>query len=219
MVGRFDREVQRRLFYYFYSLVMGDPDNAARYLASLTIAGKNSDVDGFRRAVAGLYGRWLRSANFNDFSLAQVILQSVLLAGQYRIQYPSEIVLMVKALVTVEGAGNLLEPGIDIVEASRRDVRRLLIEQFNPVAIAKASLLVIPELVDILNRSPLVLTEGLKRFESSLRSPPNNRLGSLRMTILAGSCILAAAILYASSAPWPLWAGLFAMAVFWILRG
>jgi ubiquinone biosynthesis protein len=219
MVGRFDREVQRRLFYYFYSLVMGDPDNAARYLASLTIAGKNSDVDGFRRAVAGLYGRWLRSANFNDFSLAQVILQSVLLAGQYRIQYPSEIVLMVKALVTVEGAGNLLEPGIDIVEASRKDVRRLLIEQFNPIAIAKASLLVVPELVDILNRSPLVLTEGLKHFESSLRSPPNNRLGSLRMTILAGSCILAAAILYAASAPWPLWAGLFAMAVFWILRG
>ena len=219
MVGRFDREVQRRLFYYFYSLVMGDPENAARYLASLTVSGKNSDVDGFRRAVAGLYGRWLRSANFKDFSLAQVILQSVLLAGQYRIEYPSEIILMVKALVTVEGAGNLLQPGIDVVEASRRDVRRLLIEQFNPVTIAKASLLVVPELVDILNRSPLVLTEGLKRFESSLRSPPNNRLGGLRTTILAGSCILAAAILYASAAPWPLWAGLFAVALFWILRG
>jgi ubiquinone biosynthesis protein len=219
MVGRFDREVQRRLFYYFYSLVMGDPENAARYLASLTIPSKNSDVDGFRRAVAGLYGRWLRSANFNDFSLAQVILQSVLLAGQYRIQYPSEIILMVKALVTVEGAGNLLQPGIDLVEASRGPIRRLLIEQFNPATIVKASLLVVPELVDILNRSPLVLTEGLKHFEGNLRNSTNNRLGGLRMTILAGSCILAAAILFASGAPWPLWAGLFIMALFWILRG
>jgi ubiquinone biosynthesis protein len=219
MVGRFDREVQRRLFYYFYSLVMGDPENAARYLASLTRSAKNSDVDGFRRAVAGLYGRWLRSANFNDFSLAQVILQSVLLAGQYRIQYPSEIILMVKALVTLEGAGNLLAPGIDIVEASRKDVRRLLIEQFNPATIAKASLLVVPELVDILNRSPLVLTEGLKHFEGNLRNPTSNRLGGLRRTILAGSCILAAAIFFASGAPWPLWAGLFVMAFFWILRG
>jgi ubiquinone biosynthesis protein len=219
MVGRFDREVQQRLFYYFYSLVMGDPENAARYLASLTRVGKNSDVDGFRRAVAGLYGRWLRSANFNDFSLAQVILQSVLLAGQYRIQYPSEIILMVKALVTLEGAGNLLQPGIDIVEVSRRDVRRLLIEQFNPVSIMRASLLVVPELVDILNRSPLVLTEGLKHFESNLRNPTSNRLSGLRMTILAGSCILAAAVLYAASAPWPLWTGLFVMAVVWILRG
>jgi ubiquinone biosynthesis protein len=219
MVGRFDREVQRRLFYYFYSLVMGDPENAARYLASLTIPSKNSDVDGFRRAVAGLYGRWLRSANFYDFSLAQVILQSVLLAGQYRIQYPSEIILMVKALVTLEGAGNLLQPGIDLVEASRKHVRRLLIEQFNPATILKASLLVVPELVDIINRSPLVLSEGLKRFESNLRNPTSNRLGGLRMPILAGSCILAAAILFASGAPWPLWAGLSVMALFGILRG
>jgi ubiquinone biosynthesis protein len=218
MVGRFDREVQRRLFYYFYSLVMGDPENAARYLASLTTTSKNSDVDGFRRAVAGLYGRWLRSANFYDFSLAQVILQSVLLAGQYRIEYPSEIILMVKALVTLEGAGNLLEPGIDIVGASRRHARHLLVEQFNPVSIVKASLLVVPELVEVLNRSPLVLTEGLKHFEGNLRNHTNNRLGSLRMTILAGSCILAAAILYASGAPWPLWGALFALAVVWILR-
>ena len=218
MVGRFDREVQQRLFYYFYSLVMGDPDNAARYLASLTITAKNSDVDGFRRAVAGLYGRWLRSANFKDFSLAQVILQSVLLAGQYRVQYPSEIILMVKALITLEGAGNLLEPGIDLVEASRRDVRRLLFEQFNPSAIVKASLLVVPELVDILNRSPLVLSEGLKQFESNLRNHNGDRLAGLRMSILAGSCILASAIVFAAGAPWPLWAGLFAIALFGILR-
>jgi ubiquinone biosynthesis protein len=146
------------------------------------------------------------------------MLQSVLLTGQYRIQYPSEIILMVKALITLEGAANLLQPGIDIVEVSRRDARRLLIEQFNPATIVKASLLVVPELVDILNRSPLVLSDALKQFEGNLRNHTNNRLGGLRMTILAGSCILAAAILFASGAPWPLWAGLFAMAIFWILR-
>ena len=73
--------------------------------------GKDSDVDGFRRAVAGLYTRWLRSANFDDFSLGQVILQSILLAGHYRIQYPGEIILMVKALITVEGVGNILFTG------------------------------------------------------------------------------------------------------------
>jgi len=218
MVGRFDRDVQRRLFYYFYSLVMHDPENAARYLASLTIASKNSDVDGFRRAVAGLYGRWLRLANFYDFSLAQVILQSVLLAGQYRIQYPSEIILMVKALVTLEGAANLLQPGIDIVAVSRKDARRLLIEQFNPATIFKASLLVVPELVDILNRSPLVLSDALNQLEGNLRNHRNNRLAGLRTTILAASCILAAAILYAAGAPWPLWVGLFIMALVWILR-
>jgi ubiquinone biosynthesis protein len=219
MVGRFDREVQQRLFYYFYSLVSGDTDNAARYLASITTVGKNSDVDGFRRAVAGLYDRWLRSANFNDFSLAQVMLQSILLAGQYRIEYPSEIILMVKSLVTLEGAGNLLQPGIDIVELSRKDVRRLLIDQFNLVTFVKASLLVVPELAVILNRSPLILSEGLKQIEGNLRNHTSSRIRALRPTILAASSILAVAILFASGAPWPLWGGLFLMALYWILRG
>lgn len=218
MVGTFDREMQKRLFYYFYSLVMGDPENAARYLASLALPAKNSDVDGFRRALSGLYGRWLRAANFKDFSLAQVILQSILLSGQYRIQYPGEIILMVKALVTVEGVGNVVVPGIDIVKASRSHVQRLLLDQFNPITIFKASLLVVPELVDILNRSPLVLTEGLKQFESNLRRPQTNPLGGLQRTVLAGFCILATAILYAASAPWFVWGGLFLVALVVILR-
>ncbi len=218
MVGRFDRDMKRRLFYYFYALVMRDPENAARYLASLALPANNSDVDGFQGAVAGLYGRWLRSPTFKDFSLAQVILQSILLAGQYRIQYPGEIILMVKALVTVEGVVNVLVPGIDIVKVSRSHVQRLLLEQFNPRTIFKASLLVVPELVDILNRSPLVLTEGLKQIESNLKKPSDNPYPGLQRTVLAGFCILAAAILFASAAPWPLWAGLVILAIFGILR-
>jgi ubiquinone biosynthesis protein len=173
--------------------------------------------DGFQAAVAGLYGRWLRP-NFKDFSLAQVILQSILLAGQYRIQYPGEIILMVKALVTVEGVANVLMPGIDIVKVSRSHVQRLLLEQFNPLTIFKASLLVVPELVDILNRSPLVLTEGLKQIESNLKKPSDNPYPGLQRTVLAGFCILAGAILFASAAPWPLWAGLVVLAIFGILR-
>ena len=118
MVGQFDRDMRRRMFYYFYSLVMGDASSAARYLSSLAIPTKGTDVEGFRRAVANLYSRWLKTPNFNEFSLAQVILQSVLMAGQYRIQYPGEIILMVKALVTVEGLGNLIKPGLDIAHVS-----------------------------------------------------------------------------------------------------
>lgn len=218
MVGRFDRDVKQRLFYYFYALVMGDPESAARYLASLSLPASNTDVDGFRRALAGLYGRWLRSPGFKDFSLGQVILQSILLAGQYRIQYPGEIILMVKALVTVEGVGNVLVPGIDIVKASQSHIQRLLIEQFNPVTLLRAGLLVLPELMSILNRSPLILSESLAQYETKLKKTPANPLNGVRTTILASACILAAAILFAAGAPWFLWAGLGLVALVGFLR-
>ena len=67
MVGRFEHETQAAAVLLFLFVGNGRTGNAARYLASLSLPVKNSDVEGFRRAVAGLYGRWLRSPNFKDF--------------------------------------------------------------------------------------------------------------------------------------------------------
>ena len=218
MVGSFDREMQRLMTYYFYSLVTGDPEDAARYLASAALPGKNSDVDGFRRAVTGLYARWLRSANFDDFSLGKVILESILLAGHYRIQYPGEIILMVKALITVEGVGNILKPGINLVEVSRSHVQKMLLDQFNPFTLLRTSVLIVPELVSLLNRSPLVLSETLKQIESDLKRAPVNPLAGMQMTVLASCCLITMAVLFATGAPWPFWAALGAVAIAGILR-
>jgi ubiquinone biosynthesis protein len=218
MVGRLDRELQRRLFYYFYSLVMNEPENAARYLAAIVVPSKHSDVEGFRHALSGLYARWLHNARLRDFSVGQVILESVLLAGQYRIRFPGEVVLMVKALVTIEGVGKVIVPDLDIVRASRSHVQRLLLEQFNPVEIAKASLLFVPEIVDVMNRSPLVMSEGLKQMESNLKRPPQTSREGQGWMILAAACIVAAAILYSADAPWFVWTGLGVLALLGILR-
>jgi ubiquinone biosynthesis protein len=218
MVGRFDRDLRKRMFYYFYSLVTGDAEDAARYLSSMAVVGRRGEVENFRRAVADLYMRWLRRPNFHEFSLAQVILQSIALAGQYRVQYPGEIILMVKALVTLEGVGNVIAPGIDIVEASRKHVRDILFHEFNPVNWVRDSALIIPEMVDVLNLSPLILNDGLRKLESSLKQPPAGPMSGIRASILAGFCVVAGAIVATLGGPWPVWASLFFIALILSLR-
>ncbi len=218
MVGRFDQDMQKRMFYYFYSLVAGDSANAARYLASMAIPGKKSDIDGFRRAVAELYWRWLRSPTFYDFSLGHVILESVVLAGQYHIQYPSEIILMVKALVTVEGVGNQLIPGLDIASVARSPVQEILLHQFNPVDVFKRTIIVWPELVDILTRLPLVLNEGIRFLENNLKQAPPSRLSGVSGAIFAGFCLVAAAIMVSLGGPWPFWLLLFILGILIALK-
>ena len=212
MVGRFDADMRKRMFYYFYSLVMGDASNAARHLSTLALPGKGMDIEGFRRAAAGLYDRWLRTPNFNEFSLAQVILQSILMAGRFRIHYPGEIILMVKALVTVEGVGNLLEPGINIMAAARKHVQRILFNQLNPIAVAKDMVLVFPEMVDLIKKSPAILSEGLQVLENTVKKSPSGPLSGLRATFLAGFCLLAGTIILGFKGPWPVSAVLFLLA-------
>ena len=211
MVGQFDSELRNRLFYYFYSLAEGDSASAARYLTALSYAGIRSDPNGFRRAVEDLNRRWLRHPNFQDFSLGQLVLESVKLAGRYRIEYPGEIILMVKALVTVEGVGNQLVPGINVVAVSKKHIRNLLLEEFNLIKTFKASILLVPEILDTLKQSPLYINDLKRILEFQVGTDKGNPFTVILGTAFGGICLLTGAILAAFGLPWWMWGFFFFM--------
>jgi ubiquinone biosynthesis protein len=209
MVGRFDDELRRTLLYYYYCLVMGDAENAARYLSLIADAGPGSDVKGFRRDVEEICRRWQRSSNFEDFSIAQLIMESVGKGGAYRMYFPVEMVLMVKAIVTFEGVGQLLKPGFDVASTSKPHINQIFLNQFSPVRIARESLRGAPELVDALVKAPMLVTEGLRALEQATHRQPENPFSGIRGTVFGGFCIVAGAIVAAANGPWPVWATLF----------
>jgi len=205
MVGQFDSGLRRRLFYYFYSLAEGDAGNAARYLTAMSRAGRNGDPDGFRRAVEDLNRRYLRHPSFEDFSLGQLVLESVKLAGTYRIQYPGEIILMVKALITVEGVGNQLLPGINVMAVSQKHIKNMLYRDFNPVKIAKDSILLVPEILDTLKQSPLYINDLKVLLEDQVETDRPPILVEIMGTIFGSVCLITGAVLAAFGLPWWLW--------------
>jgi ubiquinone biosynthesis protein len=205
MVGRFDDDLRRTLLYYYYCLVMGDAANAARYLASIAECGRGCDRKGFRRDVEEICRRWQRDSTFEGFSIAQLIMESVGRAANYRMYMPVEMVLMVKAMVTFEAVGHMLQPGFDVAEVSKPYVNRIFIGQFSPLRLAEETMHGAPELVDALIKAPMLVTEGLKVLEQSTQRQPENPFAGIRGTVLAGSCLVAGAIVAASNGPWPVW--------------
>ncbi|HEX8726617.1 MAG TPA: AarF/UbiB family protein [Gemmatimonadaceae bacterium] len=218
MVGRFDSDLRRALLYYYYSLVTGDHENAARYLAAVAQPGRDGDPAGFRRDVSEISARWHRASSFDSFSLAQLILESVTRGAQYRMYFPVELVLMVKALVTFEGVGHVLLPAFDVADVSRRHIRAVFLEQFNPLRFVHEGMRGAPELIDAAVKLPALVTEGVRVLERSTRPPPENPLRGVRATLLAGFCLVAGAIIMAFGGSWPLWAGLFAGAALLAFR-
>jgi ubiquinone biosynthesis protein len=218
MVGRLDPDLRRALLYYYYSLVTGDSENAARYLAAVARPGRGSDAPGFRRDVAEISSRWQRASSFDSFSLGRLVLESVQRGAQYRMYFPVELVLMVKALITFEGVGNVLRPGFDVAGVSRRHVRRVFLEQFNPVRIAKDELRGAPDLLDALVKLPSLVTEGVRALERNTRPPSESAIAGVRATILAGFCLVTGAILVNARAPWPITVLLFGGALLLAFR-
>ncbi len=218
MVGRFDEDLKRSLLYYYYCLVMGDAESAARYLAGLAQSGPGSDPKGFRRDVEDICRRWSRGPSFHDFSLGQLVMRSVAKGGQYRMYFPVEMVLMVKALVTFEGVGQILLPGFDVAQVSKRHINRILLERFAPLKVARESLRGAPELLDSLVKVPMLISEGLRLLEQSTRGPAENPFAGLRGTLFGGFCLVAGAIFAAFGGPWPIWALLLTVGLLLPLR-
>ncbi|HET7449913.1 MAG TPA: AarF/UbiB family protein [Gaiellaceae bacterium] len=219
MVGRLESELRRLMLYYYYSLITGDAESAARYLCAVAQPGRRADVSGFRREVIEISGRWRHAASFTTFSLGQLVLESLALGGQYGMFFPVELVLMVKALITFEGVGHVLLPGIDVAKVSRTHVRRIFIEQFNPLRLAREELRSAPDLADAIVKLPLLITEGVHVLERSTRAPATSPLVGVRGTLLGGFSLVAGALLLAMHGPWPVWAILFALAAVLVGRG
>jgi len=204
MVGRFRADIKRRMLYYYYALVRGDVESAARHLLDMARVGEDGDPQGFRRAVSDMARHLLMRSKQGSISLAQVILQSLSLGARYRIFFPVEMTLMVKALVTFEGVGRTLDPDLDVVAVSRRHVQRIFRERLNPITLGSEMLNNAPELVDVALKLPQLLTSGVAHLEESLTDqPPSDPLKGVRSSVIAGSCIIGGVV--AAVQGGPLW--------------
>jgi ubiquinone biosynthesis protein len=208
MVGRFDTDLKHTLLYYYFSLVNDDAENAANYLALIAESGPKSDQLAFRRDVEEVCRHWSHRSRFSQYSLAELILQSIAKGARHRMYFPVEMVLMVKAIVTFEAVGRLLLPDFDVLELSRRHVNRILLERFGPLRLAQGSLTALPELADTLAKAPRLVSEGLRLMEQATKKPSENPFAGMRATLLGGFCLVAGAILAGTGGPWFLWVAL-----------
>jgi len=207
MVGRFRADLKRRMLYYYYALVRGDVEKAARYLIDMARVGEGGDPQGFRRAVSDMARHFLMRSKRGSISLAEVILQSLSLGGRYRVFFPVEMTLMVKALVTFEGVGRTLDPNLDVVAVSQRHVQQIFRERLDPWTLGEEVISSAPELIDVALQLPQLLSSGTSYLEASLTDQaPTESAPSLHNSIVAGACIVGGVIAVVQGGP--LWLSL-----------
>jgi ubiquinone biosynthesis protein len=218
MVGHFDPVLRHSLLELFYAMVMEDFDGAARHLAAVSQTEPRSDVVGFRNAVRELARRWRRQAKFEEFSLAYLILECIQLGARYHLYFPVDMVLMVKALVTYEGVGYLLDPDFNVAEVSEHFLARILRQEYSPSRLWREALRMAPDIFDALMKTPLLVSEGLSALEGRTRRRPQRPLTGVRATLFGGACLVAGAILIGLDGPWVLSALLFTIGLLLPLR-
>ncbi len=210
MVGRFEEQTRRLLLYYYHALVNGDVEKAAQHLCAIARPGPGgSDLAGFRRSVVELSRRFLMRVARGQFSIARLILESMRLGGRHRMYFRVDLVLMVKALVTFEGVGRMVDPGLDVVSVSRKHIERIFRAQFQPARMRRELWRNGPELLDLVGRLPEFLAQSSRLLEGSTpSSAATHPLAGLRSAIVAAACILGGVLILAQTDAWLTGSGL-----------
>lgn len=220
MVGRFDEKMKRIMLHYFYALANGDVERTAKHLLSMAKIGKGGDPEGFKRAVSDLFRRFLLQSANGNFSLAKLIVESLSIGGKFRIFFPVEMTLMVKALITFEGVGKYLDPKLNVPQISRRHIQQIYKRHFSPENLLNQFMQGMPELVEVAAHLPELIADSSRFWDRTVNpGPAENPLAGLRSSLIAGSCIVGGVIALVQGAHPALWILLFALGIILAIFG
>jgi ubiquinone biosynthesis protein len=132
MAGRVDRQTVTDLANLIHGIADNDIDHV--YEAFLLLGRVDEcDVDerGLRRDLQEFLDQFT-TKSFEDVDMASVLSAFTDGLRKHRLQCPGDIVLMIKALTTIEGVAEDLDPEFDLISFARPHVEKLIKKQYSP---------------------------------------------------------------------------------------
>jgi ubiquinone biosynthesis protein len=135
MVGRLSSEMKNNLASLVIALMRKKTDDVVKSIMHMGIVPENIDVSSLRADVDQLYEKYYDVA-LSTTSLAQVIGDLFTVAYRHHIRIPSDLTLLGKTLLTMEGMVVKLDPEISILKVAEPFGKRLLLERYDPKNVA-----------------------------------------------------------------------------------
>jgi ubiquinone biosynthesis protein len=101
----------------------------------------------------------------NQVSLGEAVQDLFSVALRHRIRIPTELTLLGKALLTMEGVVSALDPAFSVFDVAEPFGKKLFLERLNPIQMLKTWMEDVPEYTDLLREVP----SGLKQLSALLR--------------------------------------------------
>jgi ubiquinone biosynthesis protein len=209
MVGYLDRHTKEQLLRLFVAIFTRDSDQVVTELIQMEMVGGNVDHRRMSRDVSRFMERFWGLA-LKDLTFKEIFDGLMPIAFRHRLTLPGNLWLLAKALVMMEGVGQLLNPQLNVFERARPYAADALRELQSPAAWARragrgvqdwaelwyAAPQRLPRLLDQLTKGELTLTHRLNDTDRAL-----NRLDRMVNRLVVGLIIAANIVAIALSLP------------------
>ncbi|REJ35182.1 MAG: ABC transporter [Bacillota bacterium] len=217
IVGRLDERTMESVADLFIGVTQRDAERMIGGLVRLGALDDDADMPALKRDLEDMLDRHLGKP-LKDLAMGVIVNDVLHVAHMHKLRLPPDLLLLGKALVTIEGLGQQLDPEFNALEAGRPFAEELIRRRLHPAAAAGRfardagdlleTLLGLPEKVqrtlNRLNRGEVrvrVQLETLDRTVGRLERGYNR----IAMAVMFAALFIGAAILWSGSPGPVLW--------------
>lgn len=132
-----------------------------------------------------------------DIPVGKVLMDATSVAFKYEVSLPRDLVMVFKAIMTLEGIARELDPDFDLVNAATKFSTELISQQLDPAKLAKDFLFIARDTTRFVQNAPRQMGEALRQIESGELKLNHRHYGLTQLTKahLQGASRIAYAIL------------------------
>ncbi|HKJ04237.1 MAG TPA: AarF/UbiB family protein, partial [Geopsychrobacteraceae bacterium] len=163
MVGRLDEDLKQQLAELLMSVMQRD---ANRIISLLVYSGEMTEEinrSALKRDINEFIDDYY-DLDLAEFSTGKLLTDFIDILTRYRIHFPADLILLAKALVTLEGVARELDPEFNLVEHLKPRVERLINSRYSPVKLSKELLDVGKDYGSLMKQLPQDLRELIHRI-------------------------------------------------------
>ncbi len=158
MIGYLNDDIK----YYFSSLIIhlqaGDTDGIINIFNEWELLDQVTNMAGLRRDIDTLQSKYYETS-LQNISLGKIMLEVFSIAYKHQIKIPSDIAILTKVVLTLEGILENLDPELSIMKAVEPYGQKLILKRYHPMNAARKSWIRLIENIKILSSLPADLKE------------------------------------------------------------
>jgi ubiquinone biosynthesis protein len=207
IVGRLDEGLKSFISDILFAIVNRDVDEVVSQLLFAGDISDNLDVRALKRDIATFIDSYYEIP-LHDIEVGRMLLEFIEIVTLYNIRIQPDLMLLVKALVIIEGMGRALDPDFDMIEHLRPFLEKAWRQKFSPRRISRDinSIMLsylnlardfprdLKEIVNRINRNKFKIDlehRGLDKFTTDFDRSVNRLSSSLILAaLIVGSSII-----------------------------
>ncbi|MGP0064903.1 MAG: ABC1 kinase family protein [Isosphaeraceae bacterium] len=164
MFGRLDGKTRERIADLLIGLLSQDTDRVLHALEALDVRGESLAPKEYRRDLGELVASY-SELTLDTIELGPLLRDLIGFVRMYHLHIPPALVLLVRALVTIEGVGRRLDPHFDIARQLEPYLRTLAARRFHPYRLMRQTIRTTEDLQRIATLLPDLLSQSLESIK------------------------------------------------------